>query len=190
MQCAICELYAGRPLDLGVDFVLPDPRAVALPWVFTTLLLMFTARATGCTNQLPGEDMAESREWRLAVDGWNATFLDQPTGDCLAPQLEYVEPDEFADRCEHAACSNAQAGQCAHACTHLMRPQALVVADAGRGDNYGRWVLVHESLHVLAQCAGRYADGDASHSNPLLWGEAMSHAMSEMEREPLARDPE
>jgi hypothetical protein len=187
MTCAFCELYAGRPFDLGLDWELvpPDPRAVALPWLFSALLVTFTVRATGCANYLPGEDMAETREWKLAVNSWNATFLDQPTGDCTAPQLEYVDTEEFADRCEHAACSDAPSGRCAHACTHLLQPQALVIADAGRGENFGRWVLVHESLHVLAQCAGRYADGDAAHSNPLLWGAAMTRAMSEMEREPV-----
>lgn len=189
MTCAFCELYAGRPFDLGLDLVLPDPRAVTLPGIFTVLLVMFTARATGCTNYLPGVDMAETREWRFAVNGWNATFVDQPTGDCIAPQLEYVEPEEFADRCAHAACSEAPMGQCAHACTHLLQPQALVLADAGRADEHGRWVLVHESLHVLAQCAGGIADGDAAHENPLLWGAAMTRAMSEMENEPAASDP-
>lgn len=184
MTCALCSLYAARPLELRVDWVLPDPRALALPWLFAALLITFTVRATGCTNALPGEDMAELREWRSALASWNATFRDQPAVDCTAPQLEYVEADEFAERCYHAACSEGPAGLCAHACTHLLRPQALVIADAGRGERYGRWVLVHESLHVLARCAGSYPDGDAVHSNPQLWGVAMSRAMSDMEREP------
>jgi hypothetical protein len=176
------------PGNAGQPLVLPDPRALALPWIFGVLLASFSVRASGCTNRLPGEDMAEMREWRIAVESWSATFTEIGAEDCRAPQLEYVPADEFADRCDCEPCSEGRAGHCAHACTLLMQPQALVIADAGRGDGFGRWVLIHESLHVLAQCAGGYADGDAAHRDPRLWGLAMSRAMSLMERESVEQD--
>jgi len=169
-----CQILLGPEFNANLAAVRLPERA--LPWLFCAILGVFAARVSGCTNPLPGEDLANLPEWDDAIRGWNAVFGAHDASLCRAPRLEYVPPHEFAERCESAACSTGAVGRCAHACTKLLSPQALVIIDAGYADGDGRWVLLHEAFHVLARCTGGHMDGDAAHHDSRIWVDAMRAA--------------
>lgn len=152
-------------------------------WSSAAVAVLFVA-LSGCTNPLPGQEMADMPEWRTAVEGWTANFSGRASVArvelCRAPVLQWVAADEFRMRCQHTACSVGEQGKCAHACAILTGPQAMVIVDEGQGEDFGEWVLVHESLHVLAACTSMHADGDVGHSDARMWGDTMRLAMESM----------
>jgi hypothetical protein len=130
-----------------------------------------------CANPVGWDSLEGTGEWVSARAAY-ALEVGAMTPRCeRAPLVHYVEPGEFRDRCSRDPCSAGRPGACAHACAGYVGGEPVVIADVGEGPDYGPWVLVHESLHVLARCTRLHVDGDPSHVDARLWDLVFNRAM-------------
>jgi len=133
-----------------------------------------------CANPLGWDSLDGTDEWATARTAY-ALELGTMSPRCeRGPLVVYVDPSEFRERCSRDPCSDGTPGACAHACAGFIGPDPLVIADAGQGPDYGPWVLVHESLHVLARCTRLHDDGDPMHTDVRLWDVVFTRAMQRM----------
>ncbi len=135
-----------------------------------TLALLLSA----CIHHPIGENPDDARAARAVESAWSESGL-PPTGDCMdrVTIVRHREYAEFKEACRNVFARTADTrvltGCSTWGFSAIPWRDVQYVAHIAPGNTHEYTTVIHEGVHILAQCTGLVADADPLHRDARLW---------------------